>query len=175
MNYNTTFVLGGCRSGKSRHALEIAQKLTTHKRFFFATCVPYDDEMKDRVGRHQAERDQTWQTVETPIDLADAIDTYQQQADVILIDCLTLWCSNLLLNGSDENSLSDHLQKFTLSIKNACCPIILVSNEVGTGIVPENKLARLFRDMVGKINQGVASCAETVIWMVAGIPVTIKG
>ena len=170
-----TLVLGGCRSGKSRHALELAAEMAAKNKIFMATCVPHDDEMKQRVARHQAERSRSWQTLEVPVELPEAIKNKSTHADLILVDCLTLWVSNLLMESDDMARIEQVVQRLTLSLETARCPVILVSNETGTGIVPENRLARQFRDVVGLTNQRVAACVDRVIWMVAGIPVTIKG
>ena len=166
------FVVGGCRSGKSRHALELAEQISGVHRIFIATCVPYDEEMKDRVRRHQKDRGSTWTTVDAPVELAAAILEHSQSACVILADCLTLWMSNLLMESED---LETRVEELTTAIHKAKCPVVIVSNEVGTGIVPENALARQFRDAVGLANQRVAACVDKVIWMVAGIPVLVKG
>ena len=170
----TTFIIGGCRSGKSRHALELAEKIQANKKIFIATCMPLDDEMKERVDRHKKDRDKSWKTVEVPVQLPEAISEKSKKGDVILIDCLTLWINNLITEIGDHDVIDQHIHKLILTLKDAKCPIILVSNEVGTGIVPENKLARLFRDLTGFANQKVAGCADSVIWMVAGIPLLIK-
>ena len=170
----TIIVIGGCRSGKSRHALEMAEKISGKKKIFIATCVPNDDEMKQRVTRHQKDRGYSWTTVEIPVLVPEAIVEYSQKADVILVDCLTLWINNLLIEINDQGKIVEHIQELTQSLNKAQCPVILVSNEVGTGIVPDNKLARLFRDTAGFVNQNIAKCADRVIWMVAGIPVQIK-
>ena len=169
------FVIGGCRSGKSYQALKTAESLARDQQVFIATCIPYDDEMKLRVTRHQQERSRHWQTVEAPIHLPAAIAETGQEAGVILVDCLTLWINNLLMEKHDPEQILDQVQSLTRAVASADCPVILVSNEVGTGIVPENKLARLYRDLIGSANQAVAECADQVIWMVAGIPVTVKG
>ncbi len=168
------FVIGGCRSGKSRHALETADGIAGEKKIFIATCVPRDAEMKQRVDRHQKERGQDWQTVETPIHLPQAIIEYSGQADVLLVDCLTLWISNLLMETEDDELINERIISLIPSLASASCPVILVSNEVGAGIVPENRLARRFRDLAGAANQAVAAQADRVVWMVAGIPVKIK-
>jgi adenosylcobinamide kinase/adenosylcobinamide-phosphate guanylyltransferase len=169
------FIIGGCRSGKSSYALEKAQQVSGAKKVFIATCIPYDDEMQLRVTRHQQERSRHWHTVEAPVRLPEAIEEAGPEAGILLVDCLTLWINNLLM----ENYTSEHILKQVLSltraVESAACPVILVSNEVGTGIVPENKLARLYRDLVGSTNQAVAQCVDQVVWVVAGIPVTIKG
>ena len=168
-------MIGGCRSGKSGYALETAQKFPGDSKIFIATCIPHDDEMKLRVARHQQERSRHWHTVEAPLHLSEAIVEASGKADVLLVDCLTLWISNLLMENHDSEQILDQVQSLTRAVSSATCPVILVSNEVGTGIVPENKLARLYRDLVGSANQAVAECADQVVWTVAGIPVTIKG
>ena len=169
------FVLGGCRSGKSSYALETAQKFSAERNVFIATCIPRDDEMKLRVTRHQQERSRRWQTVEAPIHLPEAIVAAGGEAGILLVDCLTLWISNLLMENHDSDQVLNQVQSLTRAVASSACPVILVSNEVGTGIVPENKLARLYRDLVGSTNQAVAECVDQVVWTVAGIPVTIKG
>jgi len=169
------FIVGGCRSGKSTYAMQTAEKVPAEQKIFIATCVPQDDEMKQRVARHQRERSQNWVTVEAPLDLPETILQNNRKADVILIDCLTLWVSNLLIEIGDENKIEDTISQLIKALEKATCPIVLVSNEVGTGIVPENKLARQYRDIIGLVNQTVAKTASKVIWMVAGIPVTVKG
>ena len=169
------FVIGGCRSGKSRHALETAARIAANKRIFIATCIPYDAEMKQRVDRHQKERGRDWQTVEAPVDLPQTVTDSSRQADVVLIDCLTLWISNLLMEIEDDETITERIFSLAQTLESATCPVILVSNEVGAGIVPENQLARRFRDLVGTANQTLAEQADRVVWMVAGIPVRIKG
>ena len=168
------FILGGCRSGKSRHALKLAEDIPCRKKVFIATCLPLDEEMKKRIERHQRERERTWTTIEVPVLLPEAIDKNSQKSDLILVDCLTLWISNLLLENDDQEKLAGHVDRLLKSLENALCPIIMVSNEVGAGIVPETRLGRLFRDVAGFANQKIAACSNAVIWMVAGIPVKIK-
>jgi adenosylcobinamide kinase/adenosylcobinamide-phosphate guanylyltransferase len=169
------FVTGGCRSGKSKHALRAAEKMPGNRKIYIATCVPQDNEMKQRVARHQKERSQNWVTVEEPLHLPQAILENSPKADVMLVDCLTLWVSNLLMKTDDEKQLEEMISQLIDTLEKATCPIVLVSNEVGTGIVPENRLARQYRDIIGLANQAVAKTAGKVIWMVAGIPVTVKG
>ncbi len=171
----TVFILGGCRSGKSRYALEMAQKASQSNQVFIATCLPHDDEMNARVAQHQKERGSDWQTVEAPVHLPEAIDNLNEGAGIILVDCLTLWISNLLMENQDSEFVLDRVQRLILAVEESVCPVILVSNEVGAGIVPENMLARRYRDLVGSANQAVAECADQVVWVVAGIPVMIKG
>jgi len=172
---NHCFVIGGCRSGKSRYAQEFAESIAADRRIFIATCVPQDEEMQDRIARHQRQRDDSWMTVEAPIQLPQAVAEHSREASVVLVDCLTLWITNLLMQPADDASIADHVERLVEAVRHAGCPVILVSNEVGTGIVPENKLARQFRDLVGLANQRLAAYADTVVWMAAGIPVRIKG
>jgi adenosylcobinamide kinase / adenosylcobinamide-phosphate guanylyltransferase len=174
-----TLVIGGCRSGKSSYALQLADRMGNVRKRFLATCIPQDEEMHQRVSRHQAERGTGWIAVETPVFLAEAIRDISPDADVLLVDCLTLWVSNLMMEQTvDPDAPEDFLTAQTCrlieSLRTAACPVILVTNEVGAGIVPDNPLARQYRDNVGHVNQRIAACADQVIWMVAGIPVKIK-
>jgi adenosylcobinamide kinase/adenosylcobinamide-phosphate guanylyltransferase len=169
----TTLVIGGCRSGKSSYAQALAEEIPG-KKLYLATCIPQDEEMHARVGMHQDQRGPDWDTLEEPVKLAAAIKQKSGDYGVILIDCLTLWTSNILLSEEGVPGLEKERGALLLSLKASGCPVILVSNEVGTGIVPENRLARLYRDEAGRVNQRVAATADRVVWMVAGIPVTIK-
>ncbi|MBW2055166.1 MAG: bifunctional adenosylcobinamide kinase/adenosylcobinamide-phosphate guanylyltransferase [Deltaproteobacteria bacterium] len=169
----TILVIGGCRSGKSSHALNLANQIPGHK-IFIATCMPHDKEMEERVLLHKKQRSRAWTTLEVPVRLSEEISKNSQKENVILVDCLTLWISNLILENNDQENIDGHIRKLVQSLEKSQCPIILVSNEVGTGIVPENRLARRFRDIAGFTNQRVAACADNVIWMVAGIPVGVK-
>jgi adenosylcobinamide kinase/adenosylcobinamide-phosphate guanylyltransferase len=170
----TTLIIGGCRSGKSRHALSMGEALCGGRNFFLATCVPHDEEMRDRVHRHRRERGPQWETIEEPVDIDRALLKNGPGADVIIVDCLTLWATNLLLRYENDDDVMRYLDRLDATLSAPPCPIILVTNEVGAGIVPENALARRFRDLTGWINQRVAQCCSCVVWMVAGIPVTIK-
>jgi len=169
-----TFVIGGCRSGKSGHAQALAEKIPGPK-LYIATCVSLDEEMRTRALHHQQQRGQDWDTHEEPFELAAAINDKCGRYAVILVDCLTLWTSNILLSPAGKPGLDKAITDLRASLNAAACPILLVSNEVGAGIVPENELARRYRDEAGRINQQIAAAADRVIWMVAGIPVTIKG
>ena len=169
------FVIGGCRSGKSREALEMAEGMPGGHKTFIATCIPRDAEMKRRVAQHQKERSLNWRTVEVPVHLPQAIAEKSREANIVLVDCLTLWISNLMLELEDDRKILACLPELIRALNTADCPVVLVSNEVGTGIVPENRLSRRFRDLVGSTNQAVARQADRVVWMVAGIPVGIKG
>ncbi|WP_028313987.1 bifunctional adenosylcobinamide kinase/adenosylcobinamide-phosphate guanylyltransferase [Desulfatibacillum aliphaticivorans] len=171
----SVFVIGGCRSGKSSIALDLANGQDVSEKIFIATCQPLDDEMEDRVARHQADRGDDWRTVEEPLALAQAIEDNARPGRVILVDCLTLWISNLVLADKTQDQIAETARELAEVIQKAPCPVILVSNEVGAGIVPENALSRLFRDAAGKVNQITAKACDQVQWVVAGIPVIIKG
>jgi len=167
-------VLGGCRSGKSRHALALASPFRGGRRIFVATCSPADEEMNRRVALHQAEREADWQTLEVPLALPEALDRHAPAAAVILVDCLTLWVSNLMQRDEDPAALAGHLERLRSAMTRAACPVILVANEVGLGIVPENRLARLFRDAAGQVNAAMAMICNRVLLVVAGIPLPVK-
>jgi adenosylcobinamide kinase/adenosylcobinamide-phosphate guanylyltransferase len=169
-----TFILGGCRSGKSGFALKTANETPATRRIFIATSVPLDAEMQDRVQRHRAERGTGWTTVEAPLTLPEAIAEHGREDRVILADCLTLWVSNLLLELHDPAKVEDRIPPLVNAARSAPGSVILVSNEVGCGVVPDNRLARQFRDLAGLVNQAAAAAAERVVWVAAGIPVTIK-
>jgi len=180
----TLFVTGGCRSGKSKFALGFADGRFKQK-VFMATCCAKDDEMRQRIKKHRKARGSDkkhrkargsdWQTVEVATALSEAMASHGGGADVIVIDCLTLWVSNMLVENMSQEEVLARADALTKAITEVPCSVILVSNEVGAGIVPENELARRFRDVAGLVNQKVAACVNSVVWMVAGIPVPIKG
>jgi adenosylcobinamide kinase/adenosylcobinamide-phosphate guanylyltransferase len=173
MNHKV-LILGGCRSGKSRHALDLSLSIAGDNKVFIATCVPRDDEMHSRVADHQQERGEVWKTVEAPLLLAEAILQNAKSGSVVLVDCLTLWINNLMMENEDIQYADEKIVEFINAVQTVEGPVVLVSNEVGTGIVPENKLARAYRDLVGSVNQAVARVVDRVDMVVAGIPVTIK-
>ncbi|WP_294391689.1 bifunctional adenosylcobinamide kinase/adenosylcobinamide-phosphate guanylyltransferase [uncultured Sphingomonas sp.] len=170
MNGRTMLVIGGARSGKSRHAQALAESCAGTL-VFIATAQPFDDEMRDRIDRHRSDRGPRWRTVEAPRSLAAAVEQADRPDAVILVDCLTLWASNLLLA---EEALDAPLAELEHVLARGRGRIILVANEVGLGIVPDNALARRFRDMAGTINQRVAASVDRVHLVVAGIPLAIK-
>ncbi|MCK5835950.1 MAG: bifunctional adenosylcobinamide kinase/adenosylcobinamide-phosphate guanylyltransferase [Desulfobacula sp.] len=171
---NITLVIGGCRSGKSSFALDAANGIPGDKKIFLATSVPTDPEMDKRVVRHQAERGKDWQTIEEPVMIHGVIEKTSKTAHVILVDCLTLWTSNLLFREYDEARIMEATQLLIAALEGSSCPVFLVSNEVGYGIVPENALARQFRDFAGLVNQKIAAAADRVVMTVAGIDLQIK-
>ena len=170
MTGSSLFVLGGARSGKSRYAQAHAEMLAG-RHHFVATAEAFDDEMRERIARHQADRDARWQTVEAPRDLPAVLDALNAPDAVVLVDCLTLWLSNLLLADADPGLAEAELCR---AIKQFSGQIILVSNEVGLGIVPANALARRFGDAAGRLNQAVAATAAEVVLLTAGLPLTLK-
>lgn len=139
-----------------------------------ATCRPLDDEMRARIARHRKERPPDWEVLEIPLELPEAIRDNSLADRVLLVDCLTLWLTNLIMENDQDRILNMRLEALLASLARARGPIILVANEVGQGIVPENRLARNFRDWAGTVNRRVAERASRVVWVVAGIPVTIK-
>jgi adenosylcobinamide kinase/adenosylcobinamide-phosphate guanylyltransferase len=168
------FVIGGCRSGKSRFALEYADRHYGQK-VFLATSEVFDDEMKKRVEKHRRDRGQEWTTIEEPLKVAEELASLGKAHEVVLIDCVTLWISNLLMSGEGEDEILTRADALVEQLKRIPQSTILVSNEVGMGIVPENRLARVFRDVAGAVNQRLASCADAVVFTVAGIPQVLKG
>ena len=169
-----TFILGGCRSGKSRYALQLAEASPGTKKVYVATCIPQDQEMEQRVARHRKDRGSEWETLESPLELAQTLKEWSRNDHVLLVDCLTMWVSNLLMQNADPEQLRGHAQVLAGQLGSGAGQVILVSNEVGAGVVPDNALARTFRDAVGELNQIVASVAQTVFWTAAGIPMRIK-
>lgn len=167
---SSLLVLGGARSGKSRYAQTRAESLGL-KQIYVATAQAFDDEMSSRIARHQADRDARWETVEAPIEIARALRERSADDTVMLVDCLTLWTTNLILGNY---GVAEATQALVEAVADARGPIILVANEVGYGIVPDNVLARRFRDEAGIINQRVAAAASEVQLVVAAIPICIK-
>ena len=163
-------VLGGARSGKSRHAQARAEAIEGPL-VYIATAQAFDDEMVARIAQHQNDRDSRWRTHEAPIALPEAIAAEGRNAAAILVDCLTLWASNVLLSGEDAEP---HVAALVDAIAHCPCPIILVANEIGFGIVPDNALARQFRDLAGSINQRVGAAVTSAELIVAGFPMTLK-
>ncbi|MDR7058299.1 MULTISPECIES: bifunctional adenosylcobinamide kinase/adenosylcobinamide-phosphate guanylyltransferase [unclassified Sphingopyxis] len=170
MSGSSLFVLGGARSGKSRYA-QARTEAAGGSPVFVATAEAFDDEMHERIARHQADRDARWRTVEAPRDLPAAIDALDAEDAVVLVDCLTLWVSNLLLADADIPRAGGQLCH---AINRFEGTLILVANEVGLGIVPDNALARAFRDAAGQLNQSVAATVDEVVLLTAGLPLTLK-
>lgn len=164
------FVIGGARSGKSRYAQKRAEA-DGRAPVYIATAQAFDAEMTERIARHRADRDARWATVEAPMDLPETIAREAAPGRILLVDCLTLWVTNLLLADRDTSAATDALID---AIRAAAGPLILVSNEVGWGIVPENALARRFRDEAGFVNQRVAAACDEVQMIAAGLALRMK-
>lgn len=167
----STLVLGGARSGKSALAegLVTASGLT---RIYCATAEAHDEEMSERIDRHRADRGaQGWRTVEEPLDLAAVIGREAGPGRAVLVDCLTLWLSNIMLRGDDIAAREAGL---LVALRGAAGPVVLVSNEIGLGLVPETPLGRSFRDAQGRLNQAVAAAVPRVVFVAAGLPLVLK-
>jgi adenosylcobinamide kinase/adenosylcobinamide-phosphate guanylyltransferase len=167
---SVTLVLGGVRSGKSHYAQKLGER--AERVVFVATARAWDDEMRRKVDRHRSSRPQHWKTVEEPLALAEAVAHYGSTCDLMIIDCLTLFAANLLDAEGDEQSRIDAL---CLALQSPGCSVVLVSNEVGSGVVPEYPSGRRFRDLLGEMNQSVARVASNVLLLVAGLPLVLKG
>lgn len=165
-----TLVLGGARSGKSRHAESLITS-SGASRVYLATAEARDDEMIDRIRHHRENRGSGWLTVEEPLDLAGALLRHCRSDRAVLVDCLTLWVSNLLMAERDLPAETARLVDVLPRLQG---PVVFVANEVGLGIVPDNPLSRAFRDYAGWLNQAVASCCQRVVFIAAGLPVVLK-
>lgn len=166
-----TLIGGGVRSGKSRYALRRAEERFSGG-VFVATGEARDEEMSERIRRHQAERGSFWRTIEEPLSLVDALK--ELKAQCVVVDCLTLWLSNIMLaEDRDADIELDRLAAVITPPRSG--ELLLVTNEVGSGIVPENALAREFRDRAGEMNQRIAAAADEVVWMAFGCPLHVKG
>jgi adenosylcobinamide kinase/adenosylcobinamide-phosphate guanylyltransferase len=168
--HTVTLLLGGARSGKSHYAQQLAEQ--AERVVFVATAQAGDEEMRSKIDLHRSSRPRHWQTVEEPLALAETIQQHGLACDLLIIDCLTFFATNLLHVPSGQQDAVDAL---CLALESPPCPIVLVSNEVGSGVVPEYELGRRFRDLLGEMNQRVARVAANVYLMVAGLPLVLKG
>jgi adenosylcobinamide kinase / adenosylcobinamide-phosphate guanylyltransferase len=170
-----TLCTGGVRSGKSSYALALAKR-NKGKKVFIATATALDDEMKLRIKNHRKSRGKMFRTMEEPYELAATLSAIDKTASVIVIDCLTVWLGNIFYKyDNNERNILRCVELFVKELKRLSADCIIVTNETGWGIVPENKMARSFRDIAGYMNQGVAAIADRVYLFVCGIPVKIKG
>ncbi len=169
-----TLILGGARSGKSAYAEHLAAICAPsgEARVYIATAEAGDTEMQTRIEAHLARRGAGWRTVEAALDLPGALGAAQNDVSVVLVDCLTLWLSNLMLAGREWDAEADSLAEVLVG---GGAPVILVSNEVGMGLVPDNALGRAFRDAQGSLNQKIAQHCDYVAFVAAGLPMTLKG
>lgn len=164
------YISGGARSGKSSFAQQLAEQLSPNP-VYLATAQSFDAEMADRIKQHQSDRDARWRTYEEPLSLVQALSQYRSRGDVILVDCLTLWLSNIMLAEKDILTEIDNLMVY---LKTQPATLIFVSNEVGMGIVPDNALARSFRDAAGRLNQAVAAASDEAYLLISGLPLRLK-
>jgi adenosylcobinamide kinase/adenosylcobinamide-phosphate guanylyltransferase len=166
-------VTGGSRSGKTAYSLERAMPFAN--RIYLATAEAIDGEMRDRIARHQKERGESFQTVEEPLDLAGALKHIPEEADVLLIDCMTVWLGNLMHRNGEQDEPYAEVREFISALKNPPCNIIIVTNEVGSGIVPLDAMTRTYRDHAGWLNQDIAKVADEVVLVACGLPLVLKG
>jgi adenosyl cobinamide kinase/adenosyl cobinamide phosphate guanylyltransferase len=165
------FVTGGARSGKSRFALEQALALGGHDVTVVATAEALDDEMRDRIARHRAERPEGWRTLEVSRQVESVLESCRS---VVVLDCLSLWVSNLMLDGLSEAQMLERVDALLRVQQARSGALIVVSNEVGSSIVPETSLGRRYRDVLGRANQMVAWASNQTFLMVAGLPLPLK-
>lgn len=168
-----TLVTGGVRSGKSRFAVELAKGFG-RRILYVATCRPADLEMRRRVARHRAERPRHWTTIEDPADLPTTLGHLPRRTEGVVVDCLTMYVSALVARGEADRAVTQALRRLCTALRRVHAPVVVVTNEVGCGVVPEQPLGRRFRDIAGLANQMVASAADRVILMVSGIPLPLK-
>ena len=167
------FISGGARSGKSSYALNLARRLA-RRVAFVATCEPLDKEMKKRIDAHKKSRPREWKTFEVPQKISPLLSSINAAFEVVIIDCITLLVTNLLLRGYKEAAVEREIKKMCRLLKKMPADAVIVSNEVGLGIVPENEIAREFRDIAGRMNQIIAAGSDEVFFMVSGLPLKIK-
>ncbi|MBS3800535.1 MAG: bifunctional adenosylcobinamide kinase/adenosylcobinamide-phosphate guanylyltransferase [Thioalkalivibrio sp.] len=166
-------ITGGARSGKSAEALRLTDGFA--RRVFIATAEAFDEEMRQRIERHQAERGNEWETVEEPLDLAGAVRRMDDPQSAVVIDCLTVWLGNLMHRDANTAEDAPSCAELVDALRRSCAGrVIVVTNEVGMGIVPEHALSRRYRDVAGRLNQRVAAIADRVILMVSGQPLVVK-
>jgi adenosylcobinamide kinase/adenosylcobinamide-phosphate guanylyltransferase len=172
MSSHITLVLGGARSGKSRYAEALVTSSRPAPWVYVATAEALDPEMVERIARHRSDRTLGWTTVEEPLDLTGVLERYAVPGATVLVDCLTMWLCNLLGAGMDVEWATMALESTLAAVPGN---VVLVTNELGLGIVPDNPMARAFRDHAGRLNQKVAERASKVVLMVAGLPLVVKG
>ncbi len=168
-------ITGGARAGKSRFAQSLAEQGTYRRRLFLATAVACDPEMRRRIAKHRRERNGLWKTVEEPSRLPERIPSqFLQKGSLLLLDCLPTFVTNLMLSGFSEKRIEGRTRRLLRAIRRPGVTTLLVSNEVGFGLVPENPLGRRFRDLLGTLNQQAARSADEVYLLVAGLPMRVK-
>lgn len=172
MTKQIILVTGGARAGKSGYAEKRAEDLGA-RRLYIATAEAKDEEMAQRIAEHKKRRGNDWATVEEPVELSSALLAQRGRIDCALVDCLTIWLSNLLLHR-DAEVAEDEVDKLVVTLPGLDFHVVLVTNEVGWGIVPDNPLGRKFRDVLGWTNQRIAQAADEIVLMIAGVPMIVK-
>ncbi|TCD47455.1 bifunctional adenosylcobinamide kinase/adenosylcobinamide-phosphate guanylyltransferase [Chlorobium sp. N1] len=173
MDKRIVFVTGGARSGKSTFALNLAMQ--HERRVFLATAEAFDGEMEARIRRHREERSDAFTTIEEPVGIGEALGRVPAGTGVVLLDCLTVWTGNLMYRfGEDESAIEREIESLLGVLRDPPCSVILVTNETGMGIVPENAMARRFRDMAGIINQRAATLSDEAWLLASGLPLRLK-
>jgi adenosylcobinamide kinase/adenosylcobinamide-phosphate guanylyltransferase len=171
---SVTLVLGGVRSGKSRYAQQLAEQ--SRDVVFVATAKVTDDEMRTKIDRHREDRPKDWLTVEEQLELPKVLAQHELNSEVIVVDCLTIFAANLLeAEGENNDAIDRRVEDLCEALRVVRCTVVLVSNEVGSGVHPVSPLGRRYRDLLGEINQKVARVADDVVLMVAGLPLALKG
>lgn len=171
---SVTLVLGGARSGKSRYAQELAAR--ANKVTVFATAEPSDEEMRRKIERHRQDRPASWLTIEEPLELDAALRQHASSAEIVLVDCLTLYAANVMTHeGENTDRMYQRVDRLCEALRSVSPSVVLVSNEVGSGVVPSFPAGVLFRELLGEVNQRVAGIADNVLMMFAGLPLALKG
>ena len=166
--------MGGAASGKSAYAERMALAICDRP-FYIATSQAWDEEMRHRIARHKARRGPQWTTIEEPLALEDALGEADRPGGVVLVDCLTLWVTNQMVSDADDDQINRRFEELRRLLPLLKGRALLVSNEVGLGIVPENPMARRFRDLTGSLHQSLAQACNNVIMVAAGLPLALKG
>jgi adenosylcobinamide kinase/adenosylcobinamide-phosphate guanylyltransferase len=171
---SVTLVLGGARSGKSRYAQQLAEQ--SQRVVFVATAKASDDEMRAKIERHKEDRPKDWLTVEEPLELPKVLAEHEIVCDMIVVDCLTIFVANVMeAEGENSAAIERRIEVLCEALRAVQCTVVLVSNEVGSGVHPVSPLGRAYRDLLGEINQRIARIADDVVLMVAGLPLALKG
>ena len=174
-SFGKVLITGGCRSGKSSYAMQLVEDAPA--KLYIATAAVTDEEMAERVRRHQQERGPSWRTIEEQTDLPGVLEWGPEENEAVVVDCLTTWVSNLMVEdeAAAEKHVMQEADRLVQALSELPNPIILVTNEVGSGVVPAYPLGRLFRDLSGLVNQRVGQAVDRIVLMVAGHPVQVKG
>ncbi len=172
MKNTVTLITGGGRSGKSSYALEITESYD--RKVFIATAEAFDDEMADRISRHQKERGNCFKTIEEPLHLADALTNVLPDTQVVVIDCITVWLGNLMHHQGVDEKNCQPMDRFLKVLASPPCDVVIVSNEVGMGLIPATAMSRAYRDLAGSVNQKIGAVADEAFLVVSGIPLKLK-